>query len=250
MCCWAVATAFPGVCLQNNEAWRNWDEFFMILDDRAEDIGRDLFLILPVFTNRMELRILGCEVPPDWNSTSGGVWRAECGKFVWGVWKSEFSKSVRGGNRSPRDLGLCWGRCWDNRDRFFHGKGKGAVPGAAGKKKKSLPAPTLIFWELRGGQSQQKAPCRTCTAEIPAQPFQWTPGMGGISWIKALGELLGITTPPKKNPKSPAVLEGIPWSWKCSVVCGVGMERVKKEPGLKSSLGEGKSSFTGKKILW
>lgn len=61
MCCWAVATAFPGVCLQNNEAGRNWDEFFMILDDRAEDVGGDLFLILPVFTTRTELGILGRE---------------------------------------------------------------------------------------------------------------------------------------------------------------------------------------------
>lgn len=124
----------------------------------------------------------------------------------------------------PRDLGLCWGRCWDNRDQFFHGKGKGAVPGAAGKKKKYLPAPTLIFWELRGGQSQQKAPCRTCTAEIPAQPFQWTPGMGGISWIKALGELLGITTPQKKIPNlqrcwkgsrgAENVLRFVGWGWR------------------------------------
>lgn len=62
MCCWAVATAFPGVCLQNNEAWRNWDEFFMIFDDWAEDIGRDLFLILPVFTKRKKWRVRGCEV--------------------------------------------------------------------------------------------------------------------------------------------------------------------------------------------
>lgn len=61
MCCWAVAAAFPGVCLQNNEAWRNWDEFFMIFDDWAEGTGGDLFLILPVFTNRVELGILGCE---------------------------------------------------------------------------------------------------------------------------------------------------------------------------------------------
>lgn len=92
------------------------------------------------------------------------------------------------------------------------------------KKKKSLPAPTLIFWELRGGQSQQKAPCRTCTAEIPAQPFQWTPGMGGISWIKALGELLGITTPPKKIPNLQRCWKGsrgaenvlwfVGWGWR------------------------------------
>lgn len=62
MCCWAVAAAFPGVCLQNNEAWRNWDEFFMIFGDRAEDICGDLFLILPVFTNRTELGSLGHEI--------------------------------------------------------------------------------------------------------------------------------------------------------------------------------------------
>lgn len=33
----------------------------MILDDWAEAIGGDLFLILPVFTTRMELGILGRE---------------------------------------------------------------------------------------------------------------------------------------------------------------------------------------------
>lgn len=62
MCCWAVAAAFPGVCLQNNEAWRNWDEFFMIFGDRAEDICGDLFLILLVFANRTELGSLGHEI--------------------------------------------------------------------------------------------------------------------------------------------------------------------------------------------
>lgn len=249
MCCWAVATAFPGVCLQNNEAWRNWDEFFMILDDRAEDIGRDLFLILPVFTNRMELGILGCEVPPDWNSTSGGVWRAECGKFVWGVWKSEFSKSVRGGNRSPRDLGLCWGRCWDNRDRFFHGKGKGAVPGAAGKKKIS-PCSHVDFLGIARRAKPAEGSMQNMHSWNSRSTLPMDTGNGRNLLDQSPGRAAGNHHPPKKNPKSPAVLEGIPWSWKCSVVCGVGMERVKKEPGLKSSLGEGKSSFTGKKILW
>lgn len=63
MCCWAVATVFPRVCLLNNEALRTWDEFFMISGDHwAEAIGGDLFLILQVFTNRTELGILGHEV--------------------------------------------------------------------------------------------------------------------------------------------------------------------------------------------
>lgn len=71
-------TAFPGVCLQNNEAWRNWDEFFMVFDDWAEDIGGDLFLILPVFTDRTESGILGREV----RKIRGGKrrnWRREGG---------------------------------------------------------------------------------------------------------------------------------------------------------------------------
>lgn len=61
-CCWAVAAAFPGVCLPNHEAWRNWDEFFMIFYDQAEDTCGDFFLILLVFTNRMELGSLGHEI--------------------------------------------------------------------------------------------------------------------------------------------------------------------------------------------
>lgn len=198
MCCWAVATAFPGVCLQNNEAWRNWDEFFMILDDRAEDIGGDLFLILPVFTNRMELGILGCEVPPDWNSTSGGVWRAECGKFVWGVWKSEFSKSVRGGNRSPRDLGLCWGRCWDNRDRFFHGKGKGAVPGAAGKKKNLSLLPRWFFGNCEEGKASRRLHAEHAQLKFPLNPSnghrEWEESPGSKPW-----ESCWESPPPQKK---------------------------------------------------
>lgn len=78
MCCWAVATAFPRVCLLNNEALRTWDEFFMISGDHwAEAIGGVLFLILQVFTNRTELGILGHEVQKirggeRWNWRRGG----------------------------------------------------------------------------------------------------------------------------------------------------------------------------------